>query len=87
LQWGKGKKFKKYPVVIRLNTAKELILKLIDEIPETKAGEVIDFLLYLKNKKEQDLFLETGEEAEIWNLLKTDERIPAEKVNELLQGE
>ena len=74
-------------MVIKLNTAKELILKLIDEIPETKVGEVIDFLLYLKNKKEQDLDLDFNEEAEIWNLLKTDERIPAEKVNELLKGE
>jgi spermidine/putrescine-binding protein len=69
-----------------LNTAKELILKLIDEIPETKAGEIIDFLLYLKTKKEQDLYLESDEEAEIWNLLKTEERIPAEKVNELLNA-
>ena len=70
-----------------MNTAKELILKLIDEIPETKVGEVIDFLLYLKNRKEQDLDLDFNEEAEILNLLKTDERIPAEKVNELLKGE
>jgi hypothetical protein len=70
-----------------LNTAKDLILKLIDEIPETKAGEVIDFLLYLKNKTEQELYLDPEEEAEIWNLIKTEERIPAEKVDELLTGE
>lgn len=35
-------------VVIAMNTGKEIILKLIDDIPETKVGEVIDFLLYLK---------------------------------------
>lgn len=52
-------------MVINLNTAKDIIKKLVDEIPESKAGEVIDFLLYLKNKKEQDLYLEVEEEEEI----------------------
>jgi hypothetical protein len=74
-------------VVIRLNTAKELILKLIDDLPETKAGEVIDFLLYLKGKKEQELYLDPQEEEELWHLIQNEERIPAEKVNELLNGE
>ena len=68
-----------------MNTAKDMIIKLVEEIPETKAGEVIDFLLYLKNKKEQDLYLEADEE-EIWNLIKNDERIPSDKVNKLLEG-
>jgi len=70
-----------------MNTAKEVIMKLVDEIPETKVGEVIDFLLYLKNKTEQDLYLEPDEEEEIWSLIKNDERIPSDKVNELLEGE
>jgi hypothetical protein len=70
-----------------MNTAKDIIKKLVDEIPESKAGEVIDFLLYLKNKKEQDLYLDVQEEEEIWNLIKTDEKISSEKVNELLKGE
>lgn len=70
-----------------MNTARDIIKKLVDEIPESKAGEVIDFLLYLKNKKEQDLYLEPDEEAELWNLIKTDERISSEKVNQLLKGE
>jgi len=70
-----------------MNTAKDVIKKLIDEIPESKAGEVIDFLLYLKSKKEQDLYLDPQEEEEIWNLIKTDERVSSEKVSELLKGE
>lgn len=70
-----------------LNTAKEIILKLVNEIPETKAGEVIDFLLYLKEKKEQELCLEVKEEEEIWNLINTEERVSSEKVNELIKGE
>ncbi len=37
-----------------MNTAKERIIKLIEEIPENKAGEIIDFLLYLKGREEQD---------------------------------
>jgi hypothetical protein len=74
-------------MVMIMNTAKDIIKKLVDEIPESKAGEVIDFLLYLKNKKEQDLYLDSQEEEEIWNLIKTDDRISSEKVNELLKGE
>lgn len=41
-----------------MNTAKDIIKKLVDEIPESKAGEVIDFLLYLKGKKETSLYLD-----------------------------
>jgi hypothetical protein len=70
-----------------MNTAKDIIRKLIEDIPESKAGEVIDFLMYLKNRKEQDLYMDSQEEEEIWNLIKTDERVSSEKVNELLKGE
>ena len=70
-----------------MNTAKDIINKLVDDIPESKAGEVIDFLMYLKNRKEQDLYMDNQEEEEIWNLIKTDERVSSEKVNELLKGE
>lgn len=67
-----------------MNTAKELIHKMVDEIPETKAGAVIDFLLFIKNKKEESLYLDEKEENEIWNLIKNDERVPVEKVKKLL---
>jgi len=70
-----------------MNTARDIILKLVDEIPETKIGEVIDFILYLRGRKEQELYLEPEEEEEIWNLIETDEKIPAEKVYELLHWE
>jgi hypothetical protein len=73
--------------MILMNTAKDIIIKLIDEIPETKAGEIIDFLIYLKNKKEPELYLDSQEEEEIWNLIKTDERVSSEKVDELLKGD
>lgn len=74
-------------MVIIMNTAKEIIKKLIDDIPESKAGEVIDFLLYLKNKNDQDLYMDTQEEEELWNLIKTDERVLSDKVNTLLNGD
>jgi hypothetical protein len=67
-----------------MNTAKEQILKLIEELPETKAGEVIDFLLYLRSKAEPELLLEAAEEAAIWEAISTEERIPAEKVSKLI---
>lgn len=70
-----------------MSTAKEIILKLIDEIPETKAGEVIDFLEYLKHKKEQELLLEDSEEKELWELIKNDERVSSQEVNKLIEGE
>ena len=69
-----------------LNTAKDMIKKLVDEIPETKAGEILDFLLYLKEKEESDLHLDSEEEEEIWDLIKNEERMPSEKVKDLLKG-
>ena len=66
-----------------MNTAKERIKKLIDEIPESKAGEVIDFLLYLKSKSEQELYL-TPEEDEIWDNINNDERLTSVEVKDLL---
>ena len=67
-----------------MNTAKDLIKKLIDDLPESKAGQVVDFLLYLKNKPEQDLFITVKEEEELWGLIQTDERMSNEEVKEKL---
>ncbi|NLB42883.1 MAG: DUF2281 domain-containing protein [Clostridiales bacterium] len=67
-----------------MNSAKEKIKRLVDELPESRAGEVIDFLLYLKNKKDDDLYLDVKEEEEIWNLIKTDERVSSDKAKELI---
>lgn len=67
-----------------MNTAKDRIKKLVDEIPETKAGEVIDFLLYLKGKSEQEAFLTVEEEEEIWDSINNDERMSSEEVKRLL---
>ncbi len=70
-----------------MNTAKEIIKKLVDELPETKAGQLIDYLLFLRNKKDDDLYLYLQEEEEIWNLIQTDERVSEKLVKELLKGE
>ena len=72
---------------VDMNTAKERIKKLIDEIPESKAGEVIDFLLYLKSKSEQELYLTPEEEDEIWDTINNDERLTSDEVKDLLIGE
>ena len=74
-------------VVKNMNTAKDIIQKLVEEMPETKAGELIDFLLFLKERKDQDLYLGVKEEEELWNIIKHDERVSSEKVNELLAGD
>ena len=70
-----------------MNTAKDRIRKLIDELPETKAGEVIDFLLYLKTKDEQDLYLSVEEESTLWENINSGERISSEEAKRILIGE
>jgi len=70
-----------------MNTAKEIIKKLVDELPETKTGQAIDFLLYLKNKPEQDLTMSLKEEEEIWALIENDERISSSEVKKELDLE
>jgi hypothetical protein len=39
-----------------MNIAKEKLLRLIDEMPENELAEVIDFMGYLKLKRERKLF-------------------------------
>jgi hypothetical protein len=36
-----------------MNTAKEKLFRLIDEMPESELAEVIDFMGYLKLKRER----------------------------------
>ena len=45
----------------RMDTAKQILLKLIDEIPENQIHEVIDFIGYLRIKNERDMFKELEE--------------------------
>ena len=39
-----------------MNRVKEKLLRLIDEMPESELAEVIDFMGYLKVKRERKLF-------------------------------
>lgn len=63
-----------------MNTAKNKLLKLIDEIPENQIAEVIDFISYLKSKREKALtedfqiasvssldFWDNDTDDEVWN--------------------
>ncbi len=54
-----------------MNTAKKILLKLIDEIPESQIPEVIDFISFLKAKKDNQVFkdLELASESsmDFWN--------------------
>lgn len=68
-----------------MNTVKDTIKKMVDELPETKAGQLIDYLLFLKNKKDDDLYLDSKEEEEIWNLIQTDEQVSDEQVKKLIK--
>lgn len=56
---------------VNMNTAKKILLKLIDEIPESQIPEVIDFISFLKGKKDNQVFkdLELASESSIdfWN--------------------
>jgi len=73
--------------VYKVNTVKDTIKKMVDELPETKAGQLIDYLLFLKNKKDDDLYLDSKEEEEIWNLIQTDEQVSDEQVKKLIKDE
>ncbi len=63
-----------------MNTAKERLLKIIDEIPEQEVDKILDFAEYLKAKKEKNLsedFIKASESSidfwdndiddEVWN--------------------
>lgn len=54
-----------------MNLAKKILLNLIDEIPEDKIPEVINFIEYLKIKNEMDTFKElenaSNSSMEFWN--------------------
>lgn len=54
-----------------MDTAKQILLKLIDEIPENQIHEVIDFIGYLKIKNERDMFKKLEEASkssmDFWN--------------------
>lgn len=54
-----------------MNTAKKLLLKLIEEIPESQIPEIIDFIDFLKNKKEnqvyKDLELASESSMDFWD--------------------
>lgn len=53
------------------NTAKSILLKLIEEIPENKIQEVVDFILFLKNKDDnqvfKDLLSDSESSIDFWN--------------------
>ncbi|MCT8136782.1 DUF2281 domain-containing protein [Anaerobacillus sp. CMMVII] len=63
-----------------MNTAKERLLKIIDEIPDREVDKILDFAEYLKAKKEKSLsedltkasessldFWDNNIDDEVWN--------------------
>ena len=60
-----------------MNTAKQILYKLIEEMPDNQIPEVIDFVSYLKSKSDKEVFkeLEKASESsiEFWNNAKDDE--------------
>ncbi len=42
--------------MIDLNTAKKTVYKLIEEVSDEDLDEVIDFISYLKDKKEKEVY-------------------------------
>ncbi|ADG81027.1 DUF2281 domain-containing protein [Thermincola potens] len=54
-----------------MNAGKSILIKLIDEIPESQIPEVIDFIMFLKNKQDNQIFkdLISASESSIdfWN--------------------
>ncbi|MCT2534723.1 DUF2281 domain-containing protein [Aquibacillus koreensis] len=54
-----------------MNTAKERLLKIIDEIPEREVVKILDFAEYIKIKREKSLFEDLTKASEssldFWN--------------------
>lgn len=54
-----------------MNTAKKILFELIEEIPEKDILNIIDFIQYLKLKREKDLYrdLQNASESsmDFWN--------------------
>lgn len=54
-----------------MNSAKKILLNLIEEIPEESIPKLIDFIGYLKFKNEMDMFKElenaSNSSMEFWN--------------------
>lgn len=54
-----------------MNTAKQILYRLIEEIPDSQISEIIDFISFLKTKKDNELFkdLELASQSSIdfWN--------------------
>lgn len=54
-----------------MNSAKQILINLINEIPEINIPEVIDFIGYLKVKNEMDTFKElenaSNSSLDFWN--------------------
>jgi hypothetical protein len=67
-------------VSVNMNTAKERLLKIIDEIPEQEVNKILDFAEFLKSKKDKSLtkdltkasessldFWDNDIDDEVWN--------------------
>jgi hypothetical protein len=58
-------------VSVNMNTAKERLLKIIDEIPEQEVNKILDFAEFLKAKKEKSLTKDLTKASEsslnFWN--------------------
>ncbi len=60
-----------------MNTSKQILHKLIEEMPDNQVPEVIDFVSYLKSKNNKEAFKElekvSESSMEFWNNAKDDE--------------
>jgi hypothetical protein len=72
-------------VVRMMSYNKEKLLKLIEDLPEIKVGQAIEYLKFLKESSEQALYMSKKEENEIRQRIETEERMKSEDVKRLLE--
>jgi hypothetical protein len=72
-------------VVGMMSNNKEKLLKLIVDLPEIKVGQAIEYLQFLKESSEQELYMSKKEENEIWQRIETEERMKPEDVKRVLE--
>ena len=51
-------------MVFFINTARNILFNLLEEVPESEISEVIDFIGYLKLKREKDLYKDLQKASE-----------------------
>ena len=67
-----------------MSVAQKVIIKMVKDISDDKALEVINFIQFIKSKEENNLYLSPEEDLEIQAIIDNDDWVSQNEVDELL---